>query len=50
MISLMSEMRNMQMMSKNLTDEQRRKNAEEMMMKLAAMMDIGDSDGDHSDS
>jgi len=50
MISLMTEMRNMQMMSKNLTDEQRRKNAEEMMMKLAAMIDIGDSDGDHSDS
>jgi hypothetical protein len=45
MISLMNEMRNMQLRNKNdpsLTDEQRRKNAEDMMLKIAALMDFGD--------
>lgn len=49
MISLMNEMRNMQLRNKNdpsLTDEQRRKNAEDMMLRLAAMMDIGDDSYD----
>ena len=47
MISLMNEMRNMQLRNKNdssLTDEQRRKNAEDMMLKIAAMMGMGDED------
>lgn len=49
MISLMNEMRNMQLRNKNdssLTDEQRRKNAEDMMLKIAAMMDFGEDDVD----
>lgn len=46
MISLMTEMRDLQLNSKNLSDEQRRKGAEDMMMKLAAMMEMGDSDDD----
>lgn len=45
MISLMNEMRAMQLRNKNdpnMTDEQRRKGAEEMMKRIAAVMNIGD--------
>lgn len=50
MISLMSEMRNLQMRNKanpGISDEQRHKDAEAMMHKLAAMMGM---DGDEYDS
>ena len=45
MISLINEMRALQMRNKNdssLTDEQRRKGAEDMMKRLAAVMNVGD--------
>ena len=50
MISLMSEMRNLQMRSKDgLNDEQRRKEAEQLMFKLASMMGIDESGSDDED-
>ncbi len=46
MISLMQEMKRMQVASKDnvLSDEDRRQKAEDMIMKIAAMMDLGDDD------
>lgn len=54
MITLMQEMRNMQMQSKDMvdngmSDEDRRKRASEMILKIAAMMDLGDEDDGEGD-
>lgn len=48
-MNLMQEMKRVQEMNKNtagLTDEQRRKNAEEMMLKFSKIMGIGEDDDD----
>ena len=47
MLGLMQEIKNMQMASKDpgaapISDEERRKRAEDMIMKIAGMMDLGD--------
>lgn len=34
---------------KEVSDEVRRKNAEDMILKIAAMMDLGDEDDDEED-
>lgn len=46
MISLMQEMKRMQVASKDkvLSDEDRRQKAEDMIMKIAAMMNLGDDE------
>ena len=36
-------------MNKNLNDTERRQNAEKIMMKLAAMMDLGEDDDMYGD-
>ena len=53
MISLMKEIKNMQASSKDpsagpVGDEERRQRAEDMIMKIAAMMDLGE-DGEDDD-
>ena len=42
LISLMSEIKAIQETNKDLPDEQRRQNAEQMMIKLASAMGLGD--------
>ena len=42
----MEEIQNVKEVNKNLNDAERRQNAEKIMMKLAAMMDLGDEDDD----
>ena len=47
LVNLMQEMKRVQEMNKNqtgLTDEQRRKNAEEMMLKFSKIMGIGEDE------
>jgi len=47
MIGLMDQIRGLRDNNKHLNDEQRRKNAEEMILKLSKYMDIGsDEDED----
>jgi hypothetical protein len=51
LVNLMQEMKRVQEMNKNtagLTDEQRRKNAEEMMLKFSKIMGIGEDDEDEN--
>ena len=48
-MNLMQEMKRVQELNKNttgLTDEQRRKNAEEMMLKFSKIMGIGEDEED----
>ena len=45
MLKLVEEIKNVRETNKHLNDEERRQNAENIMMKLAAMMDLG-SDGE----
>ena len=45
MLKLMEDIKNVREQNKHLGDEERRQNAENIMMKLAAMMDLG-SDGE----
>ena len=45
MVQLMEEIKNAREVNQGLSDEERRKNAEKIMMKLANMMDLG-SDGE----
>jgi hypothetical protein len=45
---LLEEMKNMKTNSVNLNDEERRRNAENMIRKIAGMMDLGSSDDDES--
>lgn len=42
----MEQMKNMKDISGNLSDEVRWKNAEDMIWKIASMMDLGSSDSD----
>ena len=46
MIGLMEEIRNAKDINPTLNDEERRQNAERIMMKLASMMDLGSDDED----
>lgn len=48
MLRLMQEIKNLREVNKCLTDEERRKNAEEMILKLSQYMDIdgGEEDDD----
>lgn len=47
MLKLMEEIQNVRETNKHLNDEERRQNAEKIMMKLAAMMQLGgESDGE----
>lgn len=48
MFALIEQIKNVKESNKNLTDEDRRKNAENIMMKLAAMMDLGSDDEDEA--
>lgn len=54
MIALMQEIKNMQTASKDasggpISDEERRKRAEDMILKIAAMMDLGEDGEDDDD-
>ena len=46
MMGIMEEMKNLRERNKNLTDEERRKNAEEMIMKLSKYMNMDEEDYD----
>jgi hypothetical protein len=46
-MQLMDEIRNAREKNKELSDEERRKNAESLMLRLAKMMDLGSDDEDY---
>jgi hypothetical protein len=45
MISLMQEIKTLKDKNKDISDEERRKNAENIIMKLAQFMDLSDGSG-----
>lgn len=45
-MKLMQDIKNLREVNKTLSDEERRKNAEEMVMKLSQFMDIDEDDED----
>ena len=49
MLKLMEEIQNVRETNKHLNDEERRQNAEKIMFKLAAMMQLGDEGEDEDD-
>ena len=50
LFALMSQIKNCKENNKNLSDEERRQNAEEIMNKLAGMMDLGSDDDDEDEN
>jgi hypothetical protein len=49
MLGLMEEIKRIRDMNKNLTDEERRKNAESMILKLSSYMALGDDEDEDYD-
>ena len=49
-MKLMQDIKNLREVNKTLTDEERRKNAEEMVMKLSQFMNIDEDDEDEDEA
>jgi len=49
MVGLMMEIKNLKERNKNLSDEERRKNAEEMILKLSKYMNLDEGDFEDED-
>ena len=49
-MKLMQDIKNLREVNKTLSDEERRKNAEEMVMKLSQFMDIDEDDEDEDEA
>lgn len=49
-MKLMQDIKNLREVNKTLTDEERRKNAEEMVMKLSQFMNIDEDEEDEDEA
>lgn len=49
-MKLMQDIKNLREVNKTLTDEERRKNAEDMVMKLSQYMNIDEDDEDEDEA
>jgi hypothetical protein len=50
LMKLMQDIKNLREVNKTLSDEERRKNAEEMVMKLSQFMNIDEDDEDEDEA